>query len=239
MRTALFSAVVGLGCVAPVVRADVMTIPSSLTGGFDAFGGYSNTLAFQNYFTGSTATGPQPDRRSFFIFELPPMPPVISASLVLRNPWVPFPVGDDGTPGYFSDDAFETFRLSDTPFPAPYIASPHTTPEALGIWATLGSGTLFGEADVFPASGPEEDLVIPLTGAALAAINAHLGSFFVMGGQVSSLDGTSPDELIFGYSDIPSPHMVEPRLSLTFIPAPSAAVALGGAALVGLGRRRR
>jgi len=225
--------------VAPSANADVMTIMSSLVGGFDASGGYSNTMAFQNYFTGTTATGPQPDRRSFYIFGLPPMmPPVTSASLILRNPWVPFPEGG-GTPGYFSDDPFETFRISDTPFAAAFITSPHTTPEALSIWATLGSGMLYGSVDVTPATGPGEDITIPLSPAALGYINSHLGTAFVIGGQVSTLDGTSPDELIFGYSDIPSPHMVEPRLSLTFLPAPGGLAISGAAGVVALTRRRR
>lgn len=81
---------------------------------------------------------------------------------------------------------------------------------------------LYGSADVTPAHDATTDITITLSPAAVAAINAHLGGFFVMGGQVATLDGTSPDELIFGYSDIPSPHMTEPRLSLTFIPGPGA-----------------
>lgn len=228
-----------LGLATPVM-ADVTTISSSLVGGYNAFGGYDNTLAFQNYFTGTTATGPQPDRRSFYIFSLPAMlpGPVVSASFIIRNPWLPFPDGETGTPGYFSDDSFETFRVSDTPFPASAIASPHTVPEALAIWATLGTGTLYGTADVTPAPGALSDITITLSPAAIASINAHMGSFFVMGGQVATLDGTSPDELIFGYSDIPSPHMVEPRLSLTFVPAPGTAlVAFAGGAMF-LRRRR-
>ncbi|MFO0972873.1 MAG: hypothetical protein U1A27_05465 [Phycisphaerae bacterium] len=220
-------------------RADVVTIPSSLVGGFNAFGGYDNTLAFQNYFTGSTATGPQPDRRSFYIFGLPgALPPVTAASLILRNPWLPFPGGATGTPGYFSDDPFETFRISDTPFPAGFISAPHSVPEALSIWATLGTGTLYGSTAVMPATGPGEDITIPLSAAAVGYINTHLGAAFVIGGQVSTLDGTSPDELIFGYSDIPSPHMVEPRLELTYLPEPSATSALVVAGIIGFARRR-
>jgi hypothetical protein len=234
--TAAGALALGWAAGAPAL-GDVMTISSSLVGGFNALGGYDNTLAFQNYFTGTTATGPQPDRRTFYIFELPMMPPVVSASFIVRNPWLPFP-GGGGTPGYFSDDPFETFRVSDTPFPAAFIASPHTVPEALAIWATLGSGTLYGSYDVTPAPGPEDDLVITLSGAALASINAHLGGMFVLGGQVSTLDGTSPDELIFGYSDIPSPHMVEPRLELTFLPGPGSAGLLALAALIAPKRRR-
>lgn len=231
---------IGLAALASAARADVETISSSLVGGYNAAGGYSNTLASQNYFTGSTATGPQPDRRSFYIFSLPAMlpGPVVSASFIIRNPWLPFPDGPTGTPGYFSDDAFETFRLSDTPFPAAAITAPHTVPEALAIWSTLGSGTLYGSADVTPAPGPLSDITITLSPAAIAYINGHLGGFFVMGGQVATLDGTSPDELIFGYSDMPSPHMTEPRLSLTFIPEPGTAALLLCAAGIRLRGRR-
>lgn len=230
----------GAAALAAPAIADVTTISSSLVGGYNAAGGYDNTFAFQNYFTGSTATGPQPDRRSFYIFSLPAVlpGPVVSASFIIRNPWLPFPGGSTGTPGYFSDDPFETFRLSDTPFSAAAITSPHTVPEALAIWATLGSGTLYGTADVTPAPGPLADITITLSPAALTYINGHLGGFFVIGGQVATLDGTSPDELIFGYSDIPSPHMIEPRLSLTFTPTPGPAAMLLCAASAAMRRRR-
>lgn len=239
VRRSVLVAAGAVGLAMPAFGVE-MSISSSLVGGFDAFGGYSNTLGFQNYFTGSTATGPQPDRRSFYIFSMPAMLPglVVSARLEIRNPWVPFPGGDTGTPGYFSDDASETFRISDTPFGAPFIAAPHTIPEALSIWATLGSGELYGSAVVTPATGPEEDIVMALTPAAVTTINLSAGGFFVIGGQVSTLDGTSPDELIFGFSDIPSPHMVEPRLVLTFIPSPGALGLLAGAGLLATRRRR-
>ncbi|MCC6284948.1 MAG: hypothetical protein IT439_06535 [Phycisphaerales bacterium] len=239
VRDLIVAATCAAGLALPCLGTE-MSISSSLVGGFDSLGGYSNTLAFQNYFTGSTATGPQPDRRSFYIFGIPAMlpGPVISARLELRNPWVPFPDGSGGAPGYFSDDVSETFRISDTPFAAPFIAAPHTTPEALSIWATLGSGELYGSADVSPAAGPGEDVVISLTPAAVGTINVSLGSAFVIGGLVSTLDGTSPDELIFGYSDIPSPHMVEPRLVLTFVPSPGVPGVLVCAALLAARRCR-
>lgn len=241
VRGAWALGVVALSVPAGGAGAAVISISSSLVGGYNAAGGYENTLAFQNYFTGSTATGPQPDRRSFFLFSLPAVlpGPVVSASFTIRNPWLPFPGGATGTPGYFSDDPFETFRLSDTPFPAAAIASPHTVPEALAIWATLGTGELYGTADVTPAPGPLTDITITLSPAAIASINASLGDFFVMGGQITTLDGSSPDELIFGYSDIPSPHIVEPTLELTFVPAPGSAALLVGAAGAWIRRRRR
>ncbi len=228
-----------LALAASSAMADVTSVSSTLVGGYNAAGGYSNTFAFQNYFTGSTATGPQPDRRSFYIFSVPMLPgPVTSAKMVIRNPWVPFPASEDGTPGYFSDDATETFRLSDTPFPPSAITAPHTVPEAIGIWSTLGTGEYFGSIDVAPATGPDQDLEIALSPAAIAYINGHMGTFMVLGGHVSTLDGTSPDELVFGYSDIPSPHITEPRLSLTFVPAPGALSALAGAMLLAARRRR-
>lgn len=221
-------------------RADVMTISSTLVGGYDAAGGYANTFAFQNYFTGTTATGPQMDRRSFYIFSLPAaLPgPVVAATFTIRNPFLPSP-GGGGTPGYFSDDPFETFRLSETPFPATAITASHTVPEAISIWSTLGTGTLYGTADVGPAPGPESDITITLSAAAVAYVNTHLGTFMVMGGQVTTLDGSTPDELIFGYSDIPSPHMIEPSLSLTFVPTPGAMGILAMAGALGAVRRRR
>jgi hypothetical protein len=230
----------GFAIGAPAALADEMTISSSLVGGFDAGGGYSNTLAFQNYFTGTTATGPTMDRRSFYIFSLPAALPggITGATFIIRNPFLPSP-GGGGTPGYFSDDAFETFRISDTPFPASFIAAPHTVPEALSIWSTLGTGELYGEIDV-SSSSAGDDLEITLSGAALSYLNTHLGGAFVIGGQVATLDGSSPDELIFAYSDIPSPHMVEPSLRLTYLPTPGAlTLMLLSAAPLGVRRRVR
>lgn len=225
--------------MATVARADFVSISSSLVGGFDAGGGYSNTLAGQNYFTGTTATGPTMDRRTFFTFHLPAaLPgPVTAAALVIRMPLLPSPGGMGGTPGYFSDDPFETFRISDTPFSAAAIAAPHTIAEALAIWATLGTGSLWGTYDVTPSLAGT-DITIPLSASAVAYIVGHMGSDIVIGGQVSSLDGSSPDELIFAYSDIPSPHMVEPRLLLGFAPTPGA-LPVAGLVLACSARRPR
>ena len=55
-------------------------------------GGYSNTPGMENYFTGTTATGPQWTRRSFYIWGIPPAPdPVVSAKVKLQLPRSPCP----------------------------------------------------------------------------------------------------------------------------------------------------
>lgn len=238
-RPALLAAAAA-ALLAQSALADEIIVSSSLVGGFDAAGGYSNSFTSQNYFTGTTSTGPTPDRRSFFIFGLPAAVPggITGASLVIRMPLLPDPVGPGGTPGYFSDDASETFRISDTPFAAGFIAAPHSPPEAMSIWATLGTGTLYGSTVVTPALAGT-DIVIPLSPAAVTYISGHLGGAFVIGGQVSTLDGTSPDELIFAYSDLLAPHMTAPTLVITYIPAPGAESLLVGTLLISTRRGRR
>ena len=84
------------------------------------------------------------------------------------------------------------------------------------------------------------DIEFPLTPAAIGAINSSIGGLWAIGGAVTSLDGSSPDEIIFAFSDFGAPHMagVGPRLELTLAPEPGAAVLLGMSALSFLRRRR-
>lgn len=220
--------------------ATAATFPSLLTGGFNMAGGYSNTPGLENYFVGTTATGPQMDRRAFFVFGIPSLSdPVISAKLKLQLPAVPFPDETGFTPGYFSDDASETVTLFDAP-PAPFLSSPKTTPEAITAWTDLGSGSVWGSA-VVTAAMAGTDIEFTLAPGAVGAINGTQpsGGFFTIGAAVTTLDGSSADEIVFAFSDLGSPHMagLKPRLELTLLPEPSA---LGLILLsVGLAQSRR
>ena len=52
--------VIVFGCLVNWSRGVTVSAPFMLTGGFHANGTYSNSFVGQNYFAGSTATGPIP-----------------------------------------------------------------------------------------------------------------------------------------------------------------------------------
>lgn len=213
-----------------------MTLFSPRVGGFYDDGGYTNSAAGQNYYIG-ISTIPA-ERRHFITFIVPSAPmPVASAVLKLHLPSFP-PAG----PGFLSPDPSEHYRVSSTTVPASTIISPTlTTTEAIGIFGTLGSGTLYGETDVFP-SMMGGDVVLTLSAAAVADVNSLLlggGGAMVMGGKMTAISGTVIDEILFGYSDLPSPHWSPPRLELTFVPAPAVGALLPIGVVALTFRRRR
>lgn len=240
MRTSV--ALASLLC-ASVTCADVITVPLDLCGGYNSAGGFSNSPAFQNYRVGLSPITTTPERRNFFTFDLggyAPLPPgsVTAASVKVYMPKFAPPLLLDPGDGYISPDESELFRLTATPYSAAALASPsHTAPEAAAIWATLGTGPLAGEVLLTPMD-KGTIISIPLVPAAVGAINGLLGTGKVsFGGRIVTFAGTHVDELLFGFTDMPTPHMVgkEPVLELTIIPAPGAA----GLLALGLFARRR
>jgi hypothetical protein len=87
-------------------------------------------------------------------------------------------------------------------------------------------------------AGTDIEFDLPL--AAIGLINASYGGTFTVGAALTTLDGSSGDELVFGYSDLAAPHMagLKPRLELTYVPEPSSAAVVSVCLIAGLMRRR-
>jgi hypothetical protein len=110
-----------------------------------------------------------------------------------------------------------------------------TTPEATAIFGTLGTGPLAGEF-LFDASHMGDTASIFLTPDAVTAITGAMGvGKIALGGRIVSFDGTHVDELLFAFTDIPSPHMAGKAPSLvllTAVPEAGGWLQVGAAAAV-------
>lgn len=237
------------------VPADIITTSSLHTGGFYADGGADNHIEHQNYFVGYGTTpgfGRTAERRSFFWYHVPTFSgEVVDATIKLKmlvTTSLIFGLGP--TPPIH--DPTETFQLGFTTAPAPLITSPTlTTPEGIAI---------FGSFDDHPIATPYEfsmstmydfpfTVEIHLDGLGKSWISDHRGADVVLTGWMPtwSLDlRTDPltgkfleeDELLFGFSDVPT-LVPAPELTIvTAVPEPATWLALVvGAA--GLARAKR
>ena len=229
-------------------RADIITTSSLHTGGFFADGGADNKIEHQNYFVGygtPPGFGRTAERRSFFWYHVPTFAgEVVDATIKLKmlfSTSLIFGLGP--TPPIH--DPTESFQLGYTTAPAPLVTSPTlTTPEKLAI---------FGSLDDHPIASPYEfsmattydfpfTVEIHLDAAGKALISDHRGGDVVLSGWMPSwsLDmRTDPltgkfleeDELLFGFSDVPT-LVPAPELTIvTAVPEPSTwLVLIAGAA---------
>jgi hypothetical protein len=269
-RQALFALFVVLGVASGSVSAiSAISVDATQVGGFTADGGKANDPAFQNYFVGYGTTpgfGRTAERRSFFVFDLPALPPgsfVAAATLELRLPFGGLIFGKGpGTPGPgVPSDPFEAFALT-----APMgvdkalVLSPTLTPaEVAALFASIGAAPpaaptkFFGLGEPLPPDPDGKGAVISLVlGApALAKLNASLGSDLVLTGWMPSWsEDLRPkpgdpgaffegSELIFGLTDVHA-GVPKPVLVLSVVPEPGAGWLLGAgvAGLCGLMVRR-
>lgn len=224
-------------------RAAVVEIESTISGGIHADGLFFPGM--MNYFVGYSIPSTPIERRNWFLFDLAGVSEtVVSGRLKLYLP------GDHELlepSGYVSSDSHEVFRISGSPAPSEmfwdmFLDMGGVTPGiAAAIFGTLGSGAPFGITTVtIDDSG--RDVVIELTPTAIDALNASLGSHFVIGGRLTDIHpdapGMPPSELVFAYTDIPHTGMPLPRLELDLIPAPSSGAVLATAGLLAARRRR-
>ncbi len=217
-------------------------IESSFSGGI--WEGGVTSPGLMNYFVGYSIPSTPVERRNYFLFNLADVTmPVTAARVKLFLP------GGPGLPlGYVSSDPTEAYRISGSPFPweAFYDAfhgtlGAGTLAAMFGTMGALGS-TTYGMTVVSMDDGGT-DVVIELSPTAITAINAALGSFFVVTGRLTDLHpeapGMPPSELVFAYTDIPHPLIPMPRLELDLIPSPGGAGVLALAGFIACARRRR
>lgn len=211
---------------------------STFSGGIHADG--HTSPGFFNYYVGYSVPSTPIERRNYFIFDLAGVTtPVASATLKLF-----LPGGPSLPSGFISSEPTEDYRISGSAFGWTVFAdafSGAAPPGTLGpAFGTMGAGPAYGLATI---SGDDSgtDIVIELSAAAIADLNASLGSKFLITGRLSdihpSMPGTPPSELVFAYTDIPHPLMPLPRLEVTLVPSPATSLPL--AALLCARRRRR
>lgn len=132
-----------------------ITLTHRQSGGVFADGGLNNGPSFQNYFVGYGTTpgfGRTAERRSFFVFDLPPLPAgwvLRAATLELQLPYGGLIFGKGpGEPGVdeVAPDPFETFQLGLLPV-ASSIVTDVTLPPAAGM-------LLFSMMDDLPVAAP-------------------------------------------------------------------------------------
>ncbi len=215
--------------------ADVLSIESTFSGGMHDDGSYAP--GFMNYFVGYSIPSTPIERRNWFVFDLGDVSePIISAALKLYLPGDPDHPGEPC--GYISPDATEDYLVTTSTFDWTAFADVFGAPAPPSVIApmfdTLGTGMPFAVTTV-SIDGCGADVVMEVTPEGLAALNAAAGDAIVVGGRLTELlatPGIPPSELVFAYTDIPSPLMPFPRLEVTTIPEPaSIAVLTLGAAL--------
>lgn len=190
------------------VDGDLTDVETTQVGGFFASGTPDNSATFQNYFVGhSTPAGessPLPERRSFFIFDLPTFDPetLIDASFSIYLP------SEFSIPANFKG-GIEVFEITSSFYTAEEIVDPTAfglAPEIM--FPTFGTGDFYGdtvfEFDDSPEGPFPLEIVIPLSPFALDDIAAASGGKFVITGRMASYDPDpgDPHEIIFSLSDL-------------------------------------
>jgi hypothetical protein len=139
----------------------------------------THTATNNNYFVGFSTFFVNTEYRNYFTFALPAATPTIaSGELRLLNTAF----------GYNSPDPTETYTLYDvSATPAELDTTrPVGDPTGMDIHGDLGSGTVYGTRTVSPTDNGAT-VAIPLNAAAIAAINAAIGSSISIGGAITTL----------------------------------------------------
>ncbi|MEK6703711.1 MAG: PEP-CTERM sorting domain-containing protein [Planctomycetota bacterium] len=201
--------------LAPSALGDTFTLTAHDQGWISSSG---QTNATGNYYSGLIFAT---EYRSWWLFALPTLPGTIT-SATLRTP-----AGDVIVIG----GASETVRFG----------SVATTPAALAArtgglaaFASLSSGMLFAQHDYTRAdTGLNVD--VALNAAAIAALNGAQGGEFAIGNCITTFDGGSITEGVFGNTTFAN----GVSLMLTYdVPAPGSLVAIGVGAIGAMRRRR-
>jgi hypothetical protein len=201
------------------IPATAATVNATNTGWWDNTGFHGATNL--NYGTG---TGAGADHRSFFVFDLAGLSgAVLSATFEVFNP----------ATGYNSPNPTETINFFDVSTPIATLIADGSGQTA--IFTDLGSGSFYG-ARVFNAADNNSLVSIALSAAAVAGINASLGSRFAIGGALSNPGDVNIIRGVF----LNSNGSEIKRLQLTVVPEPGTLALASLSLLLGIaGLRRR
>ncbi|HET9218893.1 MAG TPA: PKD domain-containing protein, partial [Terriglobia bacterium] len=149
----------------------------------------THTAPNNNYLVGFSTVFVTTEYRNYFTFTLPAATPTIaSAELRLFN----------STFGYTSPDPAETYTLYDVSATPAELDTTRPVGDVTGmqIHSDLGSGTIYGTRTV-SATDNNTTVAIPLNAAAIAALNAAIGSTISIGGAITTLT-TGITQTMFG-----------------------------------------
>jgi hypothetical protein len=153
----------------------------------------THTAANNNYAVGQVLfnSNPLSEFRNYSTFVLPgTTPTIVGAELRLFNP----------PNAYSSPDPTETYTLFDVSTSADLLDANRIAGDATGsaIHADLGSGTVYGSR-IASASDNNTTIAITLNAAAVAALNAAVGSTISFGGAITTISGADMQS-IFGFT---------------------------------------
>jgi len=185
-------------------------------GWWNAVDNSNNTNTGANTFSGLNGIVLGSDLfRSYFVFDLTGIGPVGAGSTLILNELM-----------YFSSDASETFNIFDVLTDTNTLRTAGTN---AGTYSDLGSGNNYGSFTV-DAGDQGTNVIVNLTAAAIADINANLGGFFAIGIASQTISGLANDGIRFDGT----PH----QLDVVSVPEPGT-LALFGIGLLGMGAARR
>jgi hypothetical protein len=210
-------------------------------------------VANANYIAGALQGGAPftADVRNFFVFDLAGVSSnVTAATLRLWNP------ADDPATTTVNESGFrstlpnplpqdlrtETYQLNEVSTSIPELLAGNAgggDPIAVARFDDLGDGNVFG---TYIASNADNGtfVQIVLNAAAIAAINAHAGGLFAIGGSITSLDADATNtEALFRFTNgLPSSD-TQLLLSTAPIPEPASyALMIAGLGIVAVAIRR-
>jgi hypothetical protein len=163
------------GLVAAAPAAEALTIINAAARGWYSDTGSSNGLLSTNsYYVGDCCNGLPSDTRNWFEFDLTEVTSSVTGATLLLDM-------NQFSIGFESDTGVETYELFDV-LPANMAG---LGSDSLAIWGDLGTGTSYGTHEA-TASDVGTTVAITLNSAAIAAINASLGSSFALGGLLTT-----------------------------------------------------
>ena len=195
------------------VLAEAEVVDATDSGWYDDAGFHVPTNI--NYLVGNPKISPEfVDHHNFFVFDLSSISLTVTSAILQLN--------SGQILGVDNDPLYSVFDVS-TPIAALTAGGSGLT----AIFNDLGSGTLYGSrtytaadgclGSVPPCPDPTLDREIPLNDAAVAAINAALGSQFALGGALTGcISNRNGQCFLFGSTVNPG---LTKRLLLTLAPA--------------------
>jgi autotransporter-associated beta strand protein len=158
-----------------------MVIASSDRGWYSSAG--VHTAGNYDYFVGDNGAALY---RNYFVFNLPAISSQLVDAELLVNSYVSS-----------SSNSFETYQLYDVTNAISALTNGQSS--ATGIYADLGSGTVYGGRDVYMS---ESDYIagIPLNHSFITAAQANSGGRIALGGALTSLSPVFNPEYLFAYS---------------------------------------